>query len=91
MHFITAEEASAKASDAPSESDIALKAIFMKIRKAASKQELKTSVLIPRDQLSLYGGYVKNTLEENGYTVVIEEFKKVAPIMKSVGICIVGW
>lgn len=41
MHFITAEEASAKASDAPSESDIALKAIFMKIRKAASKQELK--------------------------------------------------
>lgn len=91
MNPITADQASARASGTKSDSAIALNSIYNKIRKASGAHELEISMLIPRDELDLYKGSIKTILEEEGYTVSIEQFKKIAPIMKSVGRIVIGW
>ncbi len=89
--FISADEASQLASQAPVASDIILNRIYRKIKKASRSMELSTSELIPRGELMIYKSTIKNSLEEQGYTVVVKEFRKVAPCMDHVAMLLVGW
>jgi len=89
--FITADEASKLASQAPIASDIILNRLYGKIKKASRSMELSTSELIPRGELMIYKSTIKRALEEQGYTVVVKEFKKVAPCMDHAAMLLIGW
>lgn len=88
---ITADEASMTASEAPSDVDHMLGKIYQKINRECKKRELKTSFMIPRGQLDIANGRVKEALEANGYTVVVQKYEKVAPIMDHIGVMLIGW
>ena len=52
--FISADEASQLASQAPVASDVILSRLHRKIKKASRSMELSTSELIPRGELMMY-------------------------------------
>lgn len=91
--MITANEASKSASKAPTEKDVLLNDIYKKIKRisTATTPDISLSYLIPRGKLSVIGNQIKPALEANGYTVVVQKYKKVAPIMESVGVLLIGW